>query len=72
MPKAPAKQQTKPAPHAAKRKPEEAAPRALNGVKKHKPFNQMTLEELTLFGFQLAYEQHQQKLSEQADGSVHA
>lgn len=57
--------------HTANGKPANGAKRKL----RHKPFDQMTLEELTLFGFQLAYEQHQQQLSEQAgeqtDEQVH-
>ncbi|MGH9802033.1 MAG: hypothetical protein ACRD82_16850 [Blastocatellia bacterium] len=53
-------------------KPKNGSKPALSRRKKHKPFDQMTLEELTLFGFQLAHEQHQQKLSEQEDDSVHA
>jgi hypothetical protein len=61
MPKNLAKQPAKTARRASNGKPENRAKRALNRKKRHKPFGQMTLEELTLFGFQLAYEQHQQR-----------
>ena len=72
MPKTTTKKLTTIGKHAANGKPAKRTKRASARKPQHKPLDQMTLEELTLFGFQLAYEQHQQQLSKQADEQVHA
>ena len=70
MPKNTKKRPVKMASHTANRNGAKPAP---NRRKRRKPLSQMTLEELTVPGFQLAYDERQQELNGQVNGQqVHA
>lgn len=73
MPKIATKQPTKPAKHATNEQSKNGVKPARKRRQKHKPFDEMTLEELTVYAFQLAYERHQRELrAQQKNGPVHA
>lgn len=72
MPKTTNKHSVKTLNQAANGQPENGAKPKRPRRKKHKPFDEMTLEELTIYGFQLAYDSHQRRLREQQqDDTVH-